>query len=94
MISSTWRVPRQMGGNLCIIQVAVTSAITGIVDQPSNADLADDMQREEIGACAAIYTASAEQLFMRVKVDPISFNPVGEVIGSERFDDVMCLLEA
>ena len=25
------------------------------------------------------YTASAKQLFMRVKVDPISLNPVGEV---------------
>jgi hypothetical protein len=25
------------------------------------------------------YTASAKRLFMRVKVDPISFNPVGEV---------------
>ena len=35
------------------------------------------------------YTASAKQLFMRVKVDPISFNPVGEVevVGSGRFDD-------
>jgi hypothetical protein len=36
------------------------------------------------------YTASAKQLFMRVKVDPISFNPVGEVevVGGGRiFDD-------
>jgi hypothetical protein len=35
------------------------------------------------------YTASARQLFVRVKVDPRSFNPVGEVeaIGSGRFDD-------
>jgi sugar lactone lactonase YvrE len=35
------------------------------------------------------YTASAKRLFMRVKVDPISFNPVGEVevVGSGRFDD-------
>ena len=36
------------------------------------------------------YTASAKQLFMRVKVDPISFNPVGEVevVGRGRiFDD-------
>ena len=35
------------------------------------------------------YTASAKQLFMRVKVEPISFNPVGdiEVVGAGRFDD-------
>lgn len=36
------------------------------------------------------YTATAKRLFMRVKVDPISFNPVGEVevIGGGRmFDD-------
>jgi hypothetical protein len=36
------------------------------------------------------YTASAKQLFMRVKVDPISFNSVGkvEVVGGGRlFDD-------
>jgi len=35
------------------------------------------------------YTASAKQLFMRVKLDPISFNPVGEVevVGNGRFDD-------
>src|SRR5215469_2487349 len=35
------------------------------------------------------YTGSAKQLFMRAKVDPISFNPVGEVevVGRGRFDD-------
>jgi hypothetical protein len=35
------------------------------------------------------YTASAKRLFMRVKVEPISFNPVGAVerIGAGRFDD-------
>jgi hypothetical protein len=35
------------------------------------------------------FTASAKQLFMRVKVDPVSFNPVGEVevVGRGRFDD-------
>jgi len=35
------------------------------------------------------YTASAKQLFMRVNVDPVSFNPVGEVeiVGGGRFDD-------
>jgi hypothetical protein len=35
------------------------------------------------------YTASAKQLFMRVKVDPVFFNPVGEVevVGGGRFDD-------
>jgi len=35
------------------------------------------------------YTASATRLFMRVKVDPASFNPVGEVevVGGGRFDD-------
>jgi hypothetical protein len=33
------------------------------------------------------YTASAKQLFMRVKVDPTSCNPVGEVevVGGGRF---------
>jgi sugar lactone lactonase YvrE len=35
------------------------------------------------------YSASAKQLFMRVKVDPVAFNPAGdvEVVGSGRFDD-------
>lgn len=35
------------------------------------------------------YSASAKQLFMRVKIDPISFNPVGDVefVGGGRFDD-------
>jgi hypothetical protein len=35
------------------------------------------------------YTASARQLFMRVKVDPVSFSPGGEVeiVGRGRFDD-------
>jgi hypothetical protein len=35
------------------------------------------------------YTASAKRLFMQVKVDPVSFNPVGEVevVGGGRFDD-------
>jgi hypothetical protein len=36
------------------------------------------------------YTATAKQLFMRVKVDPISFNPVSEVEvvgGGRMFDD-------
>jgi hypothetical protein len=35
------------------------------------------------------YTASAKRLFMRVKVDPVSHNPVGEVerLGAGRFDD-------
>jgi hypothetical protein len=35
------------------------------------------------------YTATAQQLFVRVRVDPISFNPVGdvEIVASGRFDD-------
>ena len=35
------------------------------------------------------YTATAKQLFMRVKVDPVSFNPVGdvEIVANGRFDD-------
>jgi hypothetical protein len=35
------------------------------------------------------YTASAKQLFLRVKVDRVTFGPVGEVevVGSGRFDD-------
>ena len=41
------------------------------------------------------YTASAKQLFMRVKVDPIFFNPVGEVEvvgGGRTFDDFRMLV--
>jgi hypothetical protein len=35
------------------------------------------------------YTSSAKRLFMRVKVDPVSFDPAGEVevVGEGRFDD-------